>query len=265
MDLPLRLLRFVIKYIVSWILILYSMTVGLFIRKGRRFLATILNLYGVTCLTRQPSVRLPRISHNRVIQDAPVEIIEPHSKDGNVRLDELAIINGIIKKENPGRIFEIGTFDGRTTLNMAYSSRDDCEIFTLDLPGDDVDRTKYEIGHYDKTLIDMQISGERITKSDLACKNKIRQLTGDSATFDFTPYYNTVQLVFIDGAHNYTYVLEDSETALRLIGNGEGVILWHDYKDDFPVAKAIVALMRVYPDLKIFNIQETSLAYCKKV
>ncbi len=264
MRLLVRLFQFIAKYIISWILILYSMTVGLFVRKGRKFLTTILNFYGVTCLTRKPSVRLPRIPYSRVIENAAVDIIEPHAKDGNVRLDELAIINGIIKKENPGRIFEIGTFDGRTTLNMAASSRDDCEVFTLDLPREEVDRTRHEIGSYDKTLIDKQIIGERIAKSNLACRRKIHQLTGDSATFDFTPYYNTVQLVFIDGAHSYTYVLEDSKTALRLIGDGMGVILWHDYRDDFPVAKAIDAFRRIHPDLAIFNIKETGLAYCKK-
>jgi hypothetical protein len=38
-----------------------------------------------------------------------------------------------------------------------------------------------------------------------------------------------VDFVFVDGSHSYEYVLNDSRHALKLIRNGKGVILWHDY------------------------------------
>ncbi len=37
----------------------------------------------------------------------------------------------------PGEfLFEIGTFDGRTSLNLAFSSPADCEVYTLDTTPD---------------------------------------------------------------------------------------------------------------------------------
>ena len=57
---------------------------------------------------------------------------------------------------------------------------------------------------------------------------RITQLHGDSATFDFTPYEDRCDLVFVDGSHAYEYTVKDTETAFRLKRPG-GVIIWHDY------------------------------------
>ena len=206
---------------------------------------------------------MPTISDYSVITNEFIEIIEPFFEEGNVTLNELAIINGIIKKENPKKIFEIGTFDGRTTINMANSSKDNCEIYTLDLPKEKLKNTKYKVSDYDKTLIDKDICGERIKKSNLKCRNKINQLYGDSATFDFTSFYNSVELVFIDGAHDYDNALTDSKTALKLVGKRNGIILWHDYKKWVPVVNAIESIRQIHPKLDIYRIQGTNLAYCK--
>jgi predicted O-methyltransferase YrrM len=192
-----------------------------------------------------------------------ITIVEPQGDDGNIDLDELAIINAIVQKENPQKIFEIGTFDGRTTLNMSFSSKDNCKIYSLDLKKEQLDKTKFELGNYDKKLVDKDIYGERILKSELKYKNKIKLLYGDSAIFDFTPFYDSIELVFVDGAHDYRNALNDSETALKLIGNLTGVIIWHDYKNGVPVVNAIEAFRRRHPALNIYHINGTSLAYCK--
>ena len=36
-------------------------------------------------------------------------------------------------------------------------------------------------------------------------------------------------MIFVDGAHSYEYVLHDSRHALKLLKDGKGLILWHDY------------------------------------
>jgi predicted O-methyltransferase YrrM len=58
--------------------------------------------------------------------------------------------------------------------------------------------------------------------------DRIHRLFGDSATFDFSPFHNQVDLFFIDGAHSYQYVRNDTEKALPCVKKG-GVIAWHDY------------------------------------
>jgi hypothetical protein len=57
--------------------------------------------------------------------------------------------------------------------------------------------------------------------------SKVRQLYGDSAVFDFSPYRQGVDLFFIDGAHSYDYVKSDTLKALDCVRGGG--IVWHDY------------------------------------
>jgi hypothetical protein len=57
---------------------------------------------------------------------------------------------------------------------------------------------------------------------------RIHCLYGDSATFDFSPFLGKVDLLFIDGAHSYEYVRNDTLRAGPCCKAGS-VIAWHDY------------------------------------
>ncbi len=63
------------------------------------------------------------------------------------------------------------------------------------------------------------------------CRFKIEQMFGDSATFDFSPHHDSVELVFVDAAHDYHNALE--------------------------------TFRRRHPELEVFHIEGTSLAYCR--
>ncbi|SDG53123.1 Methyltransferase domain-containing protein [Dyadobacter soli] len=139
---------------------------------------------------------------------------------------ELKVISNLVKKWNPRRIFEIGTFEGRTTLNMALNSSTDAEIITLDLPADELASTRMDIEDDEVRYVKKDVSGERFIGHPAA--SKIRQVFGDSATFDFSEYHNSVDVAFIDGSHAYDYVLNDSEKVFTIIRKG-GLIIWHDY------------------------------------
>jgi hypothetical protein len=138
-------------------------------------------------------------------------------------------------------------------------------IYTLDLPQDHLDRARFPLDDYDRTLADKGAIGERIARSTSASKQKIHQLLGDSASFDFGPYYGRVELIFIDAAHDYQNALNDSETAFKLIGNRNGVILWHDYKPGVAVIEAVETFQQRHPQLTIGHVEGTSLAYCRIV
>lgn len=62
---------------------------------------------------------------------------------------------------------------------------------------------------------------------------KIQQLSGYSNRFDFRASHNKVDLVFVDGGHEFVDVMNDTAVAFRLISPG-GWILWHDVATDFP-------------------------------
>ena len=53
---------------------------------------------------------------------------------------------------------------------------------------------------------------------------RIRQLLGDSTTFDFTPWHGAIDFVFIDACHDYAFAKSDTANALRLAPRG--VIVW---------------------------------------
>ncbi len=94
---------------------------------------------------------------------------------------------------------------------MARNAADDASIDTLTLPNE------FEKFYYENTPV----------------SDKIKQHFGDSAIFDDTLFHGQMDMIFIDGCHDYDYVLSDTEKALRMIKPG-GVIFWHDYSPRMP-------------------------------
>lgn len=173
-------------------------------------------------------------------------------------MEELRCIAKIVKFHQPGTIFEIGTFDGRTTLNMALNAPN-ATIYTLDLPREEMCKTELRIKKADLTFIDKDISGARFIGTEYG--KRITQIYADSAKYDYRPMYNDIDLVFIDGSHAYDYVVSDTLNALKLLRNEKGVIIWHDYG----WREVIQALNEFYTNNKSFagirNIANTTLAY----
>jgi hypothetical protein len=85
---------------------------------------------------------------------------------------------------------------------------------------------------------------------------RIRQLWGDSRTFDYAPYARSIDLVLVDACHLYDYVLSDSRNAFDLLGEA-GAILWHDFGNAQDVTRAVVELGRRH---SIFHLEGTWLA-----
>lgn len=213
-----------------------------------------------------PLEELPLVSERHFIKNKSITIVEPQGKAGSVALSEIAIINGIIKQIQPQKVFEIGTFEGRTTLNMAYNSPNNCQVFTLDLPPNKC-KDEYMLKSStpiarDRLFAKKKTVGNKFVNSSESCKTKIIQLYGDSFSFDFSPYLGTCQVVFIDGSHDYNHVLQDSKNALKLLN--KGVILWHDYGPNSEVGKALKEYKKYLQSKKInfqiYNIEKTSLA-----
>ena len=118
------------------------------------------------------------------------------------------------------------------TLNMAKNSPIGSKIYTLDLPKEKIAATKLKIQFGDRIFIDKEISGSTHLNKD--SEGKITQLYGDSATFDFSSFYGTMDFIFIDGAHSYEYIVNDTNKALKLLRNRKGIIIWHDYDHGWP-------------------------------
>jgi predicted O-methyltransferase YrrM len=124
----------------------------------------------------------------------------------------------------PERIFEIGTFDGSTTLLLARMVPT-AQIYTLDLPPGTVDGTN------DLALAKVDGAGSRFKGAPEAAR--ITQLYGDSRRFDFSPYYGKMDLVVVDGGHEADCVTADTESALKMV-SPQGAVVWDDYTTRWP-------------------------------
>jgi Methyltransferase domain len=179
---------------------------------------------------------------------------------GHLNEIELKTICHLVKFINPAKVFEIGTFEGRTTLNIALNTAANAQIYSLDLPVALVNQTKFAL-EPDEVKYVRADAGKRFKNE--AISSKITQLSGDSATFDFAPYHNTMNLVLVDGAHAYDYVANDTEAALALVKNG-GYIVWGSYTGWEGVRKNLNQYFEqkgVFADLK--HIGGTGLAVLK--
>lgn len=175
-----------------------------------------------------PPCTVPKVEADEISDPtAAIELRHPIGVDGNVPLAQLVVMMRLIRTHNPQGIFEIGTFDGRTTLNMAANSGDSAEITTLDLPAGQIQDAALPTDAGDSAYSEKPASGARFRSDPLA--TKITQVFGDSATFDYGPYAGQMDLVFIDGSHSYEYVVSDTKNARKLLRGGKGWILWDDY------------------------------------
>lgn len=235
-----RTCGFFLKYLSALFFMAYVFLGGFILRANRDLLCTIIEHFKERHREKScvPLI-IPEVKIEQVLKtDHPIRILEPVSAKGNVSLLELCCINQLIREFNPCRLFEIGTFDGRTALNIAANSRAEAVVYTLDLPREKMNSTALTLDERDLCLVDKERPGTRY--SGYPESKKIVQLFGDTAAFDFRPYYGSMDFIFIDGSHAYDYALNDTKVALKLLNKGKGVILWHDYMGPFDgVRKAL--------------------------
>jgi len=258
-----KLLKFLVKYVYAFFGCLGLFLGGVLLRQNRDLISSLAIHFGygkrksISIPALLPKIELAELIRN----NQPVKMLEFFCRKGNVSLTELWVINQLIKQFDPKAVFEFGTFDGRTTLNMAANSCENAIVYTIDLPKESMNATKLLLCDHEKCLVDKQSSGEKYRKY-LESK-KIVQLYGDTATFNFDPYFNQMEFVFVDASHAYDYVMNDTRLALKLLKQGKGVILWHDYDAAFEgVTRALNELLaKELSSLKnMRHIENTSLA-----
>lgn len=135
--------------------------------------------------------------------------------------------------------FEIGTNRGWTTWTVAHNNPE-LSAFTLDVPPDVAAAdAAFELPPDDHRFFgpaSRGACGEAFRDTPEA--ERITQLLGDSARFDFSPWHGKIDLVYIDGAHTYDYVKSDTDNALRMLSPA-GTIAWDDYTSNPGVWKAV--------------------------
>jgi hypothetical protein len=179
---------------------------------------------------RGQQTNLPVADWRELIDARPIRLLETRKNTGDVSLAELAVLASAAAATRAGEeIVEIGTFDGRTTLNLAVNAPAQYSVLTLDLPPDTA--PKFDLAPGERAYVEKPRSGRRFLEAPpewAGATGRINQLMGDSAAFDWSPHFGRAGLVFVDGSHAHDYVIADSDTAFRLVAD-KGMVIWHDY------------------------------------
>ena len=188
---------------------------------------------------------LPRVAIDSLVPAVPVELIEVSHNPWNTTLFEQCVLARIARHVRPVQIFEFGTYDGRTCVNLLINSPTTAHATTIDLPPG-VGDANAERG--------VRLAGERIA-------GRVTQLFGDCRTHDFSAFAKRIDLVFIDAGHGYESARADTASAMRMVSQ-RGWIVWHDYAGIFPgVTRAVDELARSAPTGRRFvQVEGSSLA-----
>lgn len=161
------------------------------------------------------------------LENQSYNIIKGFNRTDNMSmtLQEVNAVAAIVAFSKAKKIFEIGTFDGGTTVNLAANIANDGIVYTADLPPN-FSEFKLKISSVSDNQSDYGNVGKQYLESEFA--SKVKQIFEDSALIDFSSYNPPFDLFFIDGCHDYEYVKADSLKALKFTKKG-GIVLWHDY------------------------------------
>lgn len=256
-----QIIRFVPKYFYALLGSAFLFTLGVLRSRHRFFVWQICRHFGWD--DRPPVPLLPAVPAEKILDpQTAITLSEASPREGNVTTLELALLNGLVRRLQPATIFEIGTFDGRSSLNMLLNGPPQAQVYTLDLPPDQALQTALPIEKGDVHFIQKSESGERWKRH--AVGGRIQQLFGDSASFDFSPYHGRMDFIFVDGSHAYEYVRNDTAVALALARPEGALIVWHDYDGPWPgVTTYLNELQARDPKFSALQrIEGTALAFC---
>jgi len=205
---------------------------------------------------KDPIQHLTKDTGVQVGPDDRVQLPPRVTGGGGTSLAELTILAATTQLLQPEKVFEIGTFNGRTTAVFLMNTPENATVLSLDLPptpsprGQLIDSDEYLIG---ERKLASYVYEHRL-------EHRFQQLLGDSMDFDPSPYSASIELGFIDGAHTYEYVKNDTEKMALMMAE-KGLVFWHDYggKGRFrPLTEYLESLSKLF---NIYRVLGTTLAW----
>lgn len=148
-------------------------------------------------------------------------LMDPSSRHAwSLHAPDQLVLQALVSARGVRTAFEIGTFNGGTTRVIAEALPDDGQMWTLDLPPADFDRTQSP----------ENFGGHSVGREyrDSPAAGRITQFLEDSVAFDPAPFEGRCDLVLVDGAHDHEHGVADTLTAFRLVAPG-GIVIWDDF------------------------------------
>ncbi len=203
--------------------------------------------------------RLPAIDPLDLVAEAEVEIVTHFFKGVPASVSPLEAMSlALLTKGVKARTaFEFGTYKGVSTTQLAANLQPDGTLYTLDLPEESEQATKLRILKDAERQIAAETGKGSLIPAEL--RSKVEFLRMDSADFDPMPFSERMDVVFVDGAHSFDYVRNDSEKGWSMVRPG-GILIWHDCLPNHPdVVRYILNC-----GYATGRISGTSLAFARK-
>jgi hypothetical protein len=195
----------------------------------------------------------PRLAAERV--ELPVAL---HTS-GGTRLDELLVLATVTRVLRPRKVFEIGTFLGRTTSVFIMNTPPSSIVLSMDLPVDiDVADATPSYLDTDVELVRQRKVGALLYESEL--QHRYEQIYCDSLAFDPSPHAGSVELGFIDGAHTSRYVANDTRKMAAMMSD-RGLVFWHDYGGKGSFRELTEYLDHISRQITVYRVEKTTLAW----
>jgi predicted O-methyltransferase YrrM len=155
------------------------------------------------------------VPFSRFLNNHEIHSVFPYTflEGGSLPTDYL-LLKQLASNPSCKTYFEIGTWRGESLMNVAPFVE---KAYSLNLDTHE--------------LLNRGASGNYIEQVGMFAKDvtNVELLKGDSTRFNFEPWYGKCDLVFIDGDHNYTSIISDTQNALKLMRSQKSIIVWHDY------------------------------------
>lgn len=151
---------------------------------------------------------------------------------------ELLSLLTFMKKVGPKKIFEFGIGRGGSLLHFLENTDSEVQIISFDLSLDAL---------------------PAFVRSKVSSEKRVETIVGDSNSYDFSSHFNSCDLIFVDGGHEYREVKADTLNAFKMLKSG-GMIIWDDYNPFYSgVFKVVNGLHAL--GLNLVSVKGTSLAY----
>lgn len=204
-------------------------------------------------------LKLPATDVNDLLPDSgdpwEIKLAMFPKTHASISLLEFTALILLLKRARAKRVFEFGTFKGISITQLVLNLPPGSEAYTLDLPDEQLN-TKFSTDPEDAAIA-VEAGKGSLVPAEL--RPRIQFLKSDSAKYDESRLVGKMDFVFVDGAHNFDYVKNDSDKGWRMLRSG-GIIAWHDCRHQDPGVVRYL-LQSSYQPVRIAG---TTVAYAVK-
>jgi hypothetical protein len=190
-----------------------------------------------------------------------MRVVIPTGGPGPILL-ETAVLVALARLVGARSYFEIGTFLGVETLNVAMNLPEDAVVYTLDLDRESFQEIAGTQMENDRHLSELHMARKKnLAFMGTPFEKRITCLTGDSTRFDYAPYRGRIGFVYVDGGHDLQTVRADTQNALTLLPPASpGCVAWHDYGN--PMCPDLTRFIEeLAGELTIYHVEETMICF----